>query len=33
LPYKQLAALGGVFGSNLGGTSKTESTPSGGGGK
>ena len=31
LPYKQLAAMSGVFGSNLGSTSKTEST--GGGGK
>lgn len=34
-PYKDLAAMAGVFGTNLGGTSKTESTPqsSGGGGK
>jgi hypothetical protein len=31
LPYKQLAAMSGVFGSNLGGTSTT--TQSGGGGK
>jgi hypothetical protein len=30
LPYKQLAAMGGVFGSNLGGASKTQSA---GGGK
>ncbi len=30
-PYKNLAAAAGVFGSNLGGTSKTESTNSGGG--
>ena len=30
LPYKQLAAMSGVFGSNLGGTSRTESS---GGGK
>lgn len=33
LPYKQLAAMSGVFGSNLGGVSKTESTSSSGGGK
>lgn len=32
-PYKKLAAMAAVFGSNLGGTSKTESTNSGGGGK
>lgn len=33
LPYKQLAAMGGVFGSNLGGSSTTTSNQSGGGGK
>lgn len=33
LPYKQLAAMSGVFGSNLGSSSTTQSTPSGGGGK
>ena len=32
-PYKKLAAMAAVFGSNLGGTSKTESSNSGGGGK
>lgn len=32
LPYKQLAAMGGVFGSNLGGTSTTTQQQSGGGG-
>lgn len=31
-PYKDLASMAGVFGTNLGGTSKTESTQSGGGG-
>lgn len=33
LPYKQLAAMSGVFGSNLGSTSQTQSTGGGGGGK
>jgi len=32
LPYQQLAAMSGVFGSNLGGTSKTETTNSSSGG-
>lgn len=33
-PYKKLAAMSGVFGSNLGGSSSTQSSqPSGGGGK
>ena len=32
-PYKKLAAMAAVFGTNLGGTSKTESSNSGGGGK
>lgn len=33
LPYKQLAAMSGVFGSNLGASSSTQSTGGGGGGK
>jgi hypothetical protein len=32
-PYRKLAAMSGVFGSNLGGSSTTQSTQSGGGGK